>query len=397
MSASKKIGRITVRPQKIKGRLTGKTFVDVPADLTGDGRRRRPLFETRKEAIGFAKALWQDAQAGRGFRAAGEPAKPRLTFLEAAQAWELEQRGRVGSEEKRANSFVTDLNRLAPLRAFFGEKDLFEIREADVREYLEARRKKGVTRRTRNSELALLKFVMRESGRKEVPQVKSTKVHQLCYAVPTKEEVVKILEQLSGRKRLVVWLCSAAGLRPDEVRHATWAWFKRTKDGPVVSVGAHANWEPKTAESARDVALPEQLFDAIQALERTSYWVFPSDRDLSKPMGDMRKALRSAAERAELERDGVPVSFSLKMFRKAFGTWLADAGVGSATIQDLVGHRRGSRITAEFYIGHDKDKQRAATARIRFEVPEQKLAISGNDAEPVALPGSTDQPQQVEK
>jgi len=352
MTTTEKVGELTIRPQIRKGRQTGKVFVDIPAGATADGKRRRRLFDNRKTARAFARKL-RDELAGENV---DEPRSAQgrngFTFAAAADAWKQDLDIKVAAREKRANSLRTDLDRLAPLRAFFDDLDVAKITEQTINRYRATRLAKGVTKRTINSEVALLRTVFVFNGVQPPAQPKNYPVRAPRHPVPTPDEVTRIVRHLSGRRALLVWLCAEAGLRPDEARHAIWSWFGHDGDGyPVVEVRAFADWEPKTAYAERVIPISEELLDAVLGLPRTSRFVFPSSTDPDQPMDNIRRALKTAQRRAGIARDGLPAPFSLKAFRKGFGTWLAAKRVDRATLQDLIGHARGSPVTEQFYIG----------------------------------------------
>lgn len=56
-TSSRMVGPVRVRPQIKNGTETGKWFVDVPASLTSNGRRKRKLFDNQKTAMAAVKAL----------------------------------------------------------------------------------------------------------------------------------------------------------------------------------------------------------------------------------------------------------------------------------------------------------------------------------------------------
>jgi integrase len=382
MTASTKVGPLTVRPQKIKGCLTGKVFVDIPEAVTEDGKRRRPLFDNRKTALSFANKLWKAMEKDRLLVGQRRPKGSAETFSVVAADWEAKEALRVEAEKKRANSHATDRARLQSLKAFFAEQRVDTLTGADVTRYQAARRLKGVSKGTINSEVSLLLNVLRSKGIARPADIEFYPARNVQHLIPTNREVSDILGQLAGHRKVLVWLCGEAGLRPDEAYHAIWSWFIQDADGyPMVRVAEHAEWMPKTRYSERAVHISHELFEAVMNLPRTSRWVFPSRVNGQKPITSVRKALSAACRDAGIERDGKPKTFSLKMFRKAFGTNLATNRVNRATIQDLVGHRRGSPVTEQFYIFPEMEAARAATAHTRIGVTGADLATTGNDTE----------------
>lgn len=381
MAATEKIGRLRVRPQIKAGQPTGKVFVDIPGKLTEDGKRRRPLFDNHKTALAFAKQLWKQIQADRLTAGHAPPPSKGVSFAAAAEQWTEVQTLRMRAAHKRENSLATDLARLKPLEAAFAGCRVDAIAGSDVTRYQACRLQAGVKKRTVNAELSVLLSVLRAQGIARPQGVEFYAYEQVRHLVPTPAEVARILAELSGPRHVLVWLCAEAGLRPDEATHAVWEWFVRDQTGqPLLKVRRHADWEPKTAYSERDVPVSEPLLAAVLALPRRSRWVFPSRFKPEQPMDNIRKALKSATLRAGITREGKPVEFSLKMFRKAFGSALAEAKVSRAILQDLVGHKRGSPITEQFYTFHSDETVRAAAGRARLDLTGANLAISGNGA-----------------
>ena len=405
MSASEKIGPLTVRPHVRNGKETGKVFVDVPDYLSDTGKRRRLLFDTREDARGFAKALLRAAQAKPKQTAAVAPSRNTvsLTFKRAANDWTEIQKLRQAAGDKRANSLATDLNRAKPLIAAFGSRRLDRLDDRDVLKYKSDRLAAGIGRTTINAELAVLRTILKHSGCTHL-DVRFLDRTRKRYQLPTPREVEKVLAQLTGRTRLVARLMAEAGLRPDEACNAAWTWFGRHDSGtPFVWVqevsdarGQHS-WRPKTAPSTRMVPLPEDLYAAIMALPRTSFWVFPSPGNPQEPIASIRKALANAVRRAGVTRNGEPMDLPPKLLRKVFGTRLAAAKVPRSVIQDLVGHERGSPVTDEYYIFLEDAVLEEAVAHAQIDPTRLNLATAGNRLDSKAALQAFIQAQLTEK
>ena len=83
MNKSRKVGPLRVRAHLRNGVRTGKWFVDIPASLTGNGRRKRKLFDNQKSALEVARWLRRSFER----RALGLDAPPRSgIFLKEAVA-----------------------------------------------------------------------------------------------------------------------------------------------------------------------------------------------------------------------------------------------------------------------------------------------------------------------
>ena len=386
MTASEKIGPLRVRPEKMKGEETGRFFVDIPKRYSDTGERKRPRFEARADARGFARDLNRLIQKGelKATTAVEPPSSTAQTFRSVAANWETLQRLKHKAGEKRSNSLETELYRLKPLKAEFGNRRLSRLEDRDILVYKGNRKEAGISWTTINAELAVLRRVLHHAGCTHLT-VKPVSGDKKRHKPPTPQEIVKIVTHLQGRIQLLVRLMAEAGLRPDEAYNATWAWFDRYPSGtPRIHIQSielpddTGTWRPKTGTSSRCIPISEDLFGRIMSLERTSMWVFPSPRTPDQPIASIRKSLFRAVKDAGVVRDGRPLYMTPKQFRKAFGTAMAAAKVDRTVIQDLIGHERGSPVTDMFYIGLEDVAQHEAVQHVQLGLERENLAIAGN-------------------
>ena len=68
-----------------------------------------------------------------------------------------------------------------------------------------------------------------------------------------------------------------------------------------------------------------------------------------KPVQNVRTALGTAAKRAGLTRNGKPYLPTIKLFRKAFATMLAEQGTNQSVVGAMMGHAPGSKMTDQYY------------------------------------------------
>ena len=386
MSASKKIGPFRVRMEVENGEETGKAFVDIPEKYSSTGKRRRRRLPDWNTAEAAAEALNKKIKKG-SLQASTAPTQPVVstsTFRKAAKDWEDLQGLKHEAGEKRSNTLETELNRLKPLKAEFGNRRLDRLEDKDILVYKRNRKKAGISWTTINAELAVLRRVLNKAGCTHLT-VKPVAGDKKRHKPPTPQEVVKIVSHLRGRIQLLVRLMAEAGLRPDEAYNATWAWFDRYPSGtPRIHIQCIAipddntEWRPKTGTSSRCIPISEDLFGRIMSLERTSMWVFPSPRNPDRPIGSIRKSLFRAVKDSGVTRDGRPLYMTPKQFRKAFGTALAAAKTDRTVIQDLIGHERGSPVTDMFYIGLEDVAQHEAVQHVQLGLERENLAIAGN-------------------
>ena len=98
--SSRMVGPVRVRPQIKNGTETGKWFVDVPASLTSNGRRKRKLFDNQKTAMAAAKVLRQRIDPVTGIFAV-KPDRSDLNIEEAIVLWAEDERQRVLTLKKK--------------------------------------------------------------------------------------------------------------------------------------------------------------------------------------------------------------------------------------------------------------------------------------------------------
>ena len=383
MTKSHKIGPLRVRPHKRNGVATGKWFVDIPASVTGSGRRKRRLFDNRKQAIVVARELWR--RLGHfGSGPVNQSQSSGLTFAEATLRWADEERDRVETLKKRASTLEADEHRLKALKAFLGAYDLSAISRKTLIEYQKWRLNEGRKPRTINSELGtfglVIKWAFVNQYLDDVPKVERIPVVRHTLVVPTQEEVVRVIAALPAKLRPLLWLIAETGCRKGEAFNLTWDCVDEVNG--FVEIRSNLGWTPKTQSSEREIPLSPGLVSAIRELPKVGPFVFPGLVP-GKPMDNMRKALRTAVEQAGIRRHGRPVNLTLHSFRKAYATWQARRGIDENVLQSLLGHAPGSRVTRQYYVQAQQEDRLAAVIalpigeRARNKVPEI-LAKSGN-------------------
>jgi hypothetical protein len=139
---------------------TGQWFLDIPASMTGNGRRKRRLYRTREEAVAVARGLKSRIDPVSGQLIPQAP-KSGLSFRDATALWCEDEELRVQTLKKRASTLEADLHRLKSLCTFFGDRDVASITDRDLAEYQAWRLNLGRKPRTINTELGTLSLVLR--------------------------------------------------------------------------------------------------------------------------------------------------------------------------------------------------------------------------------------------
>jgi integrase len=354
------VGLVSVRPKVVDGKKTGKWLVDIPASLTGSGRRVRRLFDNRRRAEEVAREIRRRIDPVSGKVITKTP-KSGVTFEHAAAGWRADEELRVETLKKRASTFEIDGYRLRNLNRYFGKDDIKTISARKIAEYQAMRLKRGLQPMTINSEVHVICRVLgwaQKSGYLEsVPEIENIPVRPKHEAIPSPEEVVRIIEALPERLKALVRFLAETGCRVGEARNLSWECVDEI--GGYVEIRAWEGWTPKTQQSERRIPLNPDLLHMIRDLPKEGPYVFAGP-GAGKPIGDFRKAFNAAVKKADIRRHDKRVELTPKVLRKAHATWQAERGVAESVLQGLMGHAKGSRITRRFYIHASEEAKKAA-------------------------------------
>jgi integrase len=378
MTASRKVGPVRLRAHKRHGAETGKWFVDVPASLTASGKRVRQLFENRREASEVAKRLRRELEA----QALGLANRRQsgLTFARASELWEVNETSRVDTLKKRAISLETDKARLKSALALFGATDIGLITEAQLTAYQRARLKAGRSPETVNSDVKavfkVLKWALKNKRIRELPAIEPVPTEPRDFEAPDEAEVIKLIEALPARLRLLVWFLAETGCRAGEAYHLRWEDVDL--DAGTIMIRSKEGWTPKTRSSRRRVFVMGSLLQALRAAPRDGACVFPG-RNPDRPITNIKKAFETARKRAGLEPKPGFLRLTPHSLRKAYATRCSMGGVPERILQANLGHAPGSKVTNRYYVFASELARRQAA--LPLPVPPRlasALAISGN-------------------
>ena len=383
MMKSRKVGPFRVRPQIRNGVPSGKYFLDIPASLTGSGKRKRKLFDNQKTALEVARELRRRIDPVTGCLVRQEQTSG-LAFREAVKLWHADEELRVKTRKKKVSTLETDLFRLRSLNRFFGDDDIASIDERRLNEYQRWRLEQGRQPSTINSDLARLSVVMRWTLKhgyvSEVPKTERVPVQRKPAVIPTPQEVVRIIEALPLRLRPLVRFLAETGCRKGEALNLTWDCVDEVNG--YVEIRSRDDWTPKTQQSERRIPLSASMLELIRGLPKNGRYVFPGQSP-DKPIGHFRRALKAAVAKTDIRRRGQRVHITPQTFRKAHATWQAMRGVNESVLQDLLGHAAGSSVTRQYYVHVPEEAKRAAVIELPFgersaNKSTSNLAKSGN-------------------
>lgn len=362
------IGLVRVRAQIKQGVETGKWFVDIPASLTSNGRRKRKLFDNQRKATEVARELRRRLDPVTGLLMARE--KPSgITLVNAITGWEVDEQKRVDTLKKRSTTFENNKYQLRPVKTYFNDETLHSITEERLVEYQAHRLKLGRKPITINSEIATLsgvfKWAVKQGHIKTVPKPEQIPVRPVEAVIPTPKEVVRIIRALPERLQPIVRFLAETGCRVGEATNLTWDCVDEI--GGYVEIMAREGWTPKTQQSERRIPINDGLLTMIRGLDKNSLYVFAGATP-QEPIGSFKKAWATAVRNASLTRRGKQVHVPIKSLRKANATWQAERGVNESVLQGLLGHAKGSRVTKKYYVHATEEAKRAAVISLPLTV-----------------------------
>lgn len=159
----------------------------------------------------------------------------------------------------------------------------------------------------------------------------------------TPENFVKTIEKETDPVRRAMWLLlSDTGLRPhDEAAALTWFEIHQREDGWWIKLQ-----DAKTEEGKKPVPISEATKQALQALPRTSVYVFPSSRKSKAGRGYNETTWRNWWNEAQALAE-VPIT-NIYQLRHFFGT--VQAGKVKRHILKRLMRHTDSRTSERYYV-----------------------------------------------
>lgn len=246
----------------------------------GDGKRRQPLFPTKKEAD--EELVRVRAEVSKGIHI---PDSAAVTISKAGELW-LETVDAAGLERSTAAQYRQHIN--LHIRPFLGDVLVPKLTVATVRAWEDRLRAEGrsasLIKKARVSLGALLgdamdrghaaRNVIRERGRSKSKgkDRRAEKRHsgrlEVGTDIPTRQEVKAFLAAAEGRWRPLLLTAVFSGLRASELRGLRWQDLNLSAG--TLTVGQRADryneiGSPKSESGWRTIPIPPALVDALKA------------------------------------------------------------------------------------------------------------------------------------
>jgi integrase len=311
-------------------------------DLMVSGVRYREALNTmdRREAIALEKKRIAEIQQGKGASKGGREFA-RKPFSEAAKAYVEDRKGRVA---ERTTQFETE--RLKPVEKFFGDKPLLRIKAEDITSYQKARQAQGISGRTINMEVGVLRRILKRAKRWNAvaEDVAMFPEHQreVGRALPVEQK--KHLFEVAGSNpdwmvaHCAAVLAASTTCRSVELKHLRWQHVDLFKQVLNVRRSKKESGHRNIPLNGDAVAALARLWERAQAFgaAEPDHFVFPACEhehiDATRHQKTWRTAWRSLTKAAGLK------GFRFHDLRHQAVTELSEGGASDATIMAIAGH-----------------------------------------------------------
>jgi integrase len=309
-------------------------------DTVNSFRYREPLRTANwQEALRLEKERIGEIQAAKGLN---QNVAAKQTFTVAADAYV--DRRKLFSAEK---TYLTDKQRSEPLRKFFGDIRLKRITPEMIAEYQTKRTSDGISGRTVNLELGLLRRILKRAKQwaRVADDVEMLPEKPKEARILSPDEKAKLIETAASKPVRQVAYCAAVlalntTMRGCELRGLRWKDVNLFEK--VLRIRRQST---KTDAGARVIPLNRdavvalgELWDRSRNLggAESEHFVFPacmsSHINPIKPMKGWRTAWRSLTKKAGLK------GLRFHDLRHQAITELAETGLSDQTIMSIAGH-----------------------------------------------------------
>jgi integrase len=305
----------------------------VDFSISGTRYRRRSPENTPKGAKTFEITLRQ--RLARGEPIDGPVVVKSKTFREYAEHW-LNTYVKTNNKpsEQRAKAIVLNSH----LLPYFGQKELTNIRTADVEEYKQAKLEQGLNAKTINNHLMVLSKCLRTASDWDepcsLPKIKTLKVAPYSLDFLSEEETQKLLaDQSNPTINEMIFVALRTGLRLGELRGLEWGDIDFERRILSVKRGLVRNevTTPKNNQ-IRYIPLGDDVCEMLLKRKRDCGYVFLSERREPIAESSAPRLLKAVCKSAGIREA------HWHLLRHTFASHLATKGVSIRIIQELLGH-----------------------------------------------------------
>jgi integrase len=309
-------------------------------DFSVNGQRFRQSLDTSDWREAQAKEKELIAQAHMGKLAPSSQQFARLSFSEAAERFLADRLPYLAPR-----SIQTEKERLRPLKAYLGTRHLTSISAELIRQYIAHRKATGVSNKTVNLELALVRGILKRAKRWHLvaDEIRPLPVRRNVGRALSDDEKVRLLKAAATKPdwqlaRLAMTLSLNTTMRACEIKGLRWRDVSLTDHVLTIK-------QSKTAAGERVIPLNADAMEAVMELRdratafggnEPDHFVFPACEsgriEPSVPQKSWRTAWRGLTRAADLQ------GLRFHDLRHHAITELAESLASDQTIMSIAGH-----------------------------------------------------------
>lgn len=226
------------------------------------------------------------------------------------------------------------------IKNFIEKNDILLVRHCTrehIENYLRQRREQGISPKTFNEELRLLKNLFKTAIEKGYCKNNPcSNISNMKYSPPpprffSKEEIYLILENATPRFKEMWEFLLNTGLRLGELANLEWSDIDEEND--IIHIQVKDFWKPKNSQP-RQIPMNKTVKEILvkrKEVNESARWVFVS-KNGTQIQYPTRKTLVALLEKLGMKKA------TIHTFRHTFASNLVMAGVDLPTVQKLMGH-----------------------------------------------------------
>ena len=348
-------------------------WVDIRAGHTR--HRKRSPENSRTGALAYEAVLRQKLARGESMEKATHVAQQEPTFEQFAWNWHADYVVPNNKHQEQRAKMYALRSSLVP---FFGKKRIDQIMTHDIERYKAQMLEKGLSRKTVNNRLAILRKCIVTAYEwlkitEALPKIKQLK----CPPPPTNylspDECTLLLSHATGIVYEMILTALRTGMRQGEIRGLQWSsidWENRN-----ITVRHSLNDRAKKLESPksnreRHIPMDIDVYEMLFKRKRATGYVFLSPDNGPYDSQRLLRQLEKVREKAGLRE------FTFHTLRHTFATQLATKGAPLHVVQSLLGH---STIVMTMRYAHVAP----SALRTAIDMLNPRQAVKANFGQPV--------------
>jgi integrase len=279
-------------------------------------------------------------------------------------------RSRIYSKPQSFRAAQSSCNRALEI---LDKRSVYDLNSGDLERFILKRRSEGVTDRTINHDLAILKAAFNHAISIDLLESMPFKIKLLkvlrrkSRKILERDDLKKLLScagnRMGGKIYGILLVAVHTGFRTDEILHLQWrdvGW----NDGALHVTSKPGIWSSKSHQERTVFVSPELTDWLAQHRTKTIHpgdkdWIFATRNGTPLDLRNICRAVRKVFEEAELYEKG---EATIHLIRHSVASTLLSNGTDLETVRDWLGHADIS--TTGIYLSTTDKRRREAASKL---------------------------------